>query len=190
MSRTLVSIFFLLIGVFAFVVFISPQFSKSRGSRIKLADLANIASELEDIAVDRDKLIDIYNSITQADIDRLGKMLPSGPNASSFLTNLEFLALKNNLQLKRLEFVGDTSATASRAQSIPVPSSVVSAVRPGENFAELPLSISIEGSYESFRNYLKDLEKSVRLLDINEINFGLIRPNTYEFTVKAKAYYQ
>ena len=149
-----------------------------------------MVSELEDIAADRDKLIDIYNSITQADIDRLGKMLPSGPNASSFLTNLEFLALKNNLQLKRLDFIGDTSSNVSRSSSIPTPSAAIPAARAGENLSELPLSISIEGSYESFRNYLKDLEKSVRLLDVNEINFGLIRPNIYEFTVKAKAYYQ
>ena len=135
MSRTLISIFFLLTGIFAFVIFISPQFSKLRDNQAKLADLAGISGELESIASDRDKLIDIYNSITQADIDRLGKMLPSGANASSFLINLEFLALKNNLQLKRLEFVGDAASSPSRGSSAPTPSAAISAVRPsGENF--------------------------------------------------------
>lgn len=189
MSRTLVSIFFLLAGVFAFIVFISPQFSRLKESQARLSDIAGISNELDVIAADRDKLIDIYNSISQTDIDRLEKMLPTGPNASSFLTNLEFLSLKNNLRLKRLEFIGETSQV-QRSGGAPVPSSAATQRPIGAGFVELPISIGVEGSYESFRSYLKDLEASVRILDITEINFGLIRQNTYEFTVRAKAYYQ
>jgi len=51
-------------------------------------------------------------------------------------------------------------------------------------------SFTFSGSYEVFKSILAALEKSLRLADITDIAFLSGDNNSFEFTIRAKSYYQ
>jgi len=65
------------------------------------------------------------------------------------------------------------------------------------NIKTLIMEIKVKGSYPAFQNYLKGMEKSLRLFDVTSISFNGIAPgqvnvnlNNLEFNLLVNTYYQ
>ncbi len=127
------------------------------------------------LSANLEKLIGQYNERVN-DIAFFGKSVPVGENMPELLVGLEALASENNLvfagaNFKPKEFKG--------------------------GFKTLILEVKLKGSYPALQNYLKAMEKSLRLLDIVAVSFTGVSPgqlqanaNNLEFTVTINTYYQ
>ena len=52
------------------------------------------------------------------------------------------------------------------------------------------LSINAQGSYESFRSFVEELEKSLRLIDVRSVEINPVGQDSYSFSVEAVSYWR
>jgi hypothetical protein len=76
--------------------------------------------------------------------------------------------------------VGGSAAAAPASQQLG-PSS--------QPYESVILSFSVSGTYDTFRQYLSDLEKSLRLSDVIGVSFVPTDAGIYDFTIHLKTYW-
>jgi Tfp pilus assembly protein PilO len=86
-------------------------------------------------------------------VAKIENALPLGPDAASLLDFLDESAERNGVNLEQIIWLDKNTATESRVE-------------------DYIMSISFSGSYYSFINFINDVEKSSRIIDINQIEFS------------------
>lgn len=122
-----------------------------------------------------ERLISQYNERGD-DIASLNKAIPSGQNIPELLVNLEAIASENGLIFGSVNF---------KTKDFKAPS-----------IKTLVAEIKVKGSYPSFLNYLRALEKSLRIFDIASVSFVGVGPgqigaklDNLEFNLIINTYY-
>ncbi len=117
----------------------------------------------------RADLISKYNSIPKADLDNLTTLLPDNVNNIRLIIQIDSLATKNGLSI--LQNVAYTTHDAKTDDS---KANVKAAARPPYE----PFTISFEtiGTYKNFLSFVSDIEKNLRLLDIQQVDFTPVPP--------------
>jgi len=128
------------------------------------------------LAANLERLIKQYNK-RAADFSSFSKAVPMGQNIPELLINLEALASENGLIFSSVNF---------RSKDLKAP-----------GVKTLIMEIKVKGSYPAFQNYIKAMEKSLRLFDVTSISFNGIAPgqtnvnlNNLEFNLLVNTYYQ
>ncbi len=127
----------------------------------------------------RDDLLSKYNGISQENLGRLDKLFPSSFDPASIIMMLEDRSASRGMFLKRIDAKEtDKPDSATSALGIPAPP-----------YKTISLVFSVSGPYSSFIGLISDLEKSLRLVDIQSVAFSSAATDVYEFNVEAKTYY-
>jgi len=85
-------------------------------------------------------------------VAKIENALPVGPDAASLLEFLDESAKRNGINLEDVTWLDKNTASEGRIQ-------------------DYLMSINFSGSYYAFKNFIKDIEKSSRIIDINQIEF-------------------
>lgn len=188
MPRLFITIILLLGSVLLGLFYLGPNFTHFRTLQKEVADLRNISAELDELIENRDALLDLINSVSRGDLGRIGEALPQGANSSEFLVTLEALAKRNNLVLRRVDLASPQEAQTRGGQ--PKPGGISNPPAPA-TVKELPISMSVAGSYESFKQFLAELERNLRIADVESLSFtSPALPAQFEFSIRGKTYYQ
>jgi len=122
-----------------------------------------------------ERLINQYNEREQ-DVASLNKAVPSGQNIPELLVNLEAIASENGLIFENVNF----KPKDLKAKGIKT----------------LVAEVKIKGSYPAFLNYLKAVEKSLRIFDVVSVSFSGVGPgqigakiDNLEFNLILNTYY-
>ena len=102
-----------------------------------------------------ERLISQYNE-RSSDISSLSKAIPNGQNVPELLVNLEAIASESGLVFKGVNF---------KPKDLKAP-----------GIKTLIAEIRVTGSYPDFLNYLKAMEKSLRIFDVANISFSGVSP--------------
>lgn len=137
----------------------------------------NTAKEVKNFV---DEVLSAYNSVSQENVDRINKMISSGPGSMELVVQIDEMMKKNGLDLDSI----DTKEIAAE-------DSVLGAPRSGDVSTQL-LSISIKarGPYESFHSFMQELERSLRLIDVNSVKISSAGQDDYLFSIEAVSYWQ
>lgn len=140
-----------------------------KGNEDNLAQRQKLTANLEN-------LIAQYNGRAN-DLVSFKKAIPAGQNIPELLINLEALASENGMIFSSVNFKPKTLNTS--------------------NIKTLVMEIKIKGSYSDFQNYLKAVEKSLRLFDVTNVSFTGVAPgqtnvnlNDIDFNLTVNTYYQ
>ncbi len=162
----------------------------------------NIAlSNSTELQKTRDSLLEIYKNVKKEDKDRLTHLLPSTINNIGLILEIEKIANLHGMPMGNIKF--DTKSlenpSATTGDNI-----VVAENNPAADlsYGIFPLQIEIEGRYETFIAFLKDLELNLRLVDVKAISFKVpttavavsggadtTDPNVYSYTLKVDTYW-
>lgn len=182
MSRSIFSILLLFIAAGAFVFGVIPAWNEMGALRKEIQGSINLNDELQEIALARDELTAQYNAIPQANLQKLSSVLPSGLATSQFLRDMEALANRHGMFLKSIDFVRREERPDSR---ILLPSQQAS--------VPVNVSLAVKGQYASFRSFLNDLEKMIRITDVSDVSFGAPSGEgasaLLEISIKGSIYY-
>src|SRR3989338_5929713 len=142
-----------LLGLF----WLKPEWKQIDSLRKESASYRETLDNLQKIQELRDKFLEDYNSVDEAGKQRLAKMLPSSVDEGEIMVMLEDLFKSNGLFLKTIAFERKSKQAGAvlGQQKGPYQPSV--------------LTTEFSGSYEAFKNFLKDLEKSLLIFDVDEI---------------------
>ena len=150
----------------------------------------------------RDSLIETYKNVTKEDKDRLTHLLPSTIDNIGLILEIEKIANLHGMPIGNIKF----ETTSLESQVSPTTDNIVVAESdPAANlpYGVFPMEFVIEGKYETFISFLKDLEHNLRLVDVKAISFDVPTTTTttsqvagttndssiYSYTLKVDTYW-
>lgn len=179
--------------------YLKPEWNRFRELRSETRGLEKVAAELDFLINKKNQLLEVMNSIPRADLDKVAQAVPQGPHAKEVLVLLDVLAKERGISLTTIDLQstaeeekGATGRSPLRQYAIrqPTPGPPVMEEAPAGEFKELLVTFNIGASYSAFKNFLSDLERSLRLMDVQQISFQASEAGIFQYDMKVKAYYQ
>ena len=202
MFRFIFPILIILASVAGFFAYTDPVYKEIKNLKLKQEAYSQALSNSAKLREKRDELAVKYNSISPESLDRLGKLLPDSINNIRLIVEIVPLAAKHSMILKGVKFApaekitqistGENLITGRPAVQYTQTSSNTFNAQKEENkeYSTFDLEFSTESTYENFVGFLKDLEKSLRIMDINSIAFNSSdEKNFYKYDFKIKTYW-
>lgn len=192
------SILFLLIAIVLFFVFIDPLYGEVKQLRTDVSTYNTALDNSTELQKVRDSLIETYKGVKTEDKDRLAHFLPSTIGNIELILEIEKIANLHGMPIGNIKF--DTKNLESK-DAINTDNVVVAESDPQDYlpYGIFPMEFIIEGRYDSFVAFLKDLEHNLRLVDIKSISFEIpslvntsgntTDPNIYSFTLEVETYW-
>lgn len=177
MIRLAVLITLTIVALGLFFGYIDPAYQniKELRSEEKVYDEAlNQSRELQRI---RDSLLSQYNTFSQQDLDRLEKLLPDHVDNVRLILDIDSIASKYNMRTRSVIVSGTN----------PEGSNVIGANQ--SDVDSVILSFSVAATYENFIRFIKDLELSLRIVDLVGLSFSATEGEAFDFNVSIKTYW-
>lgn len=175
-------IFLVLASVGIFYGYINPNYRgedvpmnivKLMEERKKYAEALTNSDEL---VAERNKLVEKNNNLSGNDLERLKKLLPDHIDNARLIIDIDGIASRYGLNIRNISINNDAGSQG--------------ALGPDNNpYGTLTLKFNVIASYEKFRSFLKDLEESLRVIDIAGISFTSTETGSYDYTVTVKTYW-
>jgi hypothetical protein len=144
------------------------------------------AAELQQL---KQSLLSRYNAFNPEDLVRLQKLLPDHVDNVRLILDLDNLAKKHDMSLQSVTISGPRSETAGNASSL----GAIGASQ--QKFDSLTLQFSTEATYPVFKQFLGELESSLRIVDLVTLTLsprssaaGSNEP-TYSFNITIRTYW-
>ncbi len=184
MFKFIIPTIILVIAGGLFFMFTKPVYStiddiKARSSAYDEA-LKN-AKELQSI---RDELTSKYNSFSPTDISKIKTMLPDTVDTVQLIIDLDDMAQTRGLIFRDTKF---DSNTATDGQKTPT-----DLIFETKNYETSNIGFTVEGKYENFQNFLRDLEQSLRLVEVESLTFSAApigKTGNFSFHVDLSTYW-
>ncbi|MDP3710376.1 MAG: hypothetical protein Q8R29_01485 [bacterium] len=190
MNRTVASIMLFIGALLIALFYLRPSWSKTVTQTRENRDLRSLNDELNSLIENRDFLLDTINRISKNDLSRVDEVLPKDRQAAQLLALFESLSGKSGLVLKSIE-LSEKVEVKAESPGQPRPGLGIPSQKPSGPVREFPISMSMLGTYDSFKNFLGMLERNLRVSDIDNLNFSITgTTDLFSFSLKLKTYYQ
>ncbi len=189
-------IFLILASVGIFYGYTDPNY---RGENIP-ANIVNLMSERKQYAdmlansnnlmAERNRLVEINNNLPSNDLERLKKLLPDHIDNVRLIIDVNGIASKYGLNIREIKIEdNNTNSNIGNINNVGSANSS-NALGPDNNpYGTLTLKFKIIAPYDKFRSFIKDMQKSLRIVDIVGISFDSTETGYYDYGVTIKTYW-
>lgn len=173
----IVSIILILTSVGAFFGFIDPTYKSIKELGTEKQGYSRALDNSKQLQAERDKFLEKYNAVSAGDREKLLKMLPDNIDNVRLIIDIDEMARKFGVP------IGGFNASMSDDKSTVIGTS-------DAPYGTLTLSFNVTASYTTFLAFMRDLERSLRILDISSIQFGASDTSqVYDYEVTIKTYW-
>lgn len=159
--KNIISIVLIILAIALFALFTNPRYASVRELSVEQQRFDDALDRSKELVALRDALLSKYNSIQSEDLDRISTMLPDSIDTVRLIIDINTLASRYGMSLGNISIGSPDEPQADGALG---PSS--------DDFGRLSLSFTVSSTYDRFRAFLADLERSLRLVDITSLSFG------------------
>lgn len=190
--NTLVVVITLGVG---FYLVLSPSILRLRAGksigledrRKEVARLAQYLNDLENMKLD-------YKNFTQEKLNELKLILPREEDFPGLFVQMQELAKDNNFVLNSIDISyigsgeaqdteGEEGQDATSDNEVQVASTIDEIT--GGRVKELNMAFSVSGGdYDDLKNFLRDMERNIRIFDVYDIRFGSVEQGPYSLNVR------
>lgn len=193
MLRLISSILLIAGAVAMFILFTNPLLDDISTLRSEVGVYNEALGNSKALENERDKLTKIYNSIVPEDLIKLEKLLPENVDNIRLILEIEKIATPHGMVLTDVRY--DTFN--KKKEEALVQGAGAGAIQQNKGYGVWDLEFSTSATYDNFLNFLKDLEKNLRIVDISSIQFASdlgigANPNlkeVYKYSFKIKTYW-
>lgn len=128
-------------------------------------------------------LLTQFNNIPRSNRDRLSKLLPDHVDTVHLILDITRIVRRHNMALKNIAITSVGNSTQVGDQAFGPQNST---------FDSVELTFSVAGSYDTFLKFIRDLESSLRLIDITALSFVSGKDKEdgeYTFNFNIKTYF-
>ena len=158
------------VAVAGFFLVANPTYQDISNLKAQVVSYNEALDNSKSLQTQRDKLTQKYNSIDPTDLAKLQKLLPDNVDNIRLILEIEGVASPYGMVLKDVKY-DTTNQTSTTAQSTLAQASA-NAKANNTDYGTWNLEFSTQGSYSNFLNFLQDLEKNLRIVDISSIDFS------------------
>lgn len=186
MNKNLTPIILVVLAIGIYFTFTQGKIAEFKEVQKVNAEYQQALDNSEKLIKVRDAVLKSYNEISPEDQERLNLLLPDNVDNVRLIIDVNGVAARHNLAVKNIKTTASaansSSATAAAPQNtgrINVPST----------YDTVTLSFNVSTNYETFIAFLRDLEASLRILDISKITLSVGDNGIYDYGVELKTYW-
>lgn len=177
MINRLLSIVLIVSSIWLVVGFIRPQFGELDQTTLSIEERRQTLLDAERVIERRDRIMTEYASISDEEVQRMRVILPDVIDPVRLALDLSVLSKAYDLEMTDIDVSGvETAMSATNEpQQVVMYAEDGSVIGQGFDYSSVPLFVtasvkaSFVGSYDSFIAFLLDLEKSLKLMDIESL---------------------
>ncbi len=171
------AVIFILIAIGLFYTVINPHYAKVQALQVEANKYSDVLDNVDALTQKRDDLLIKYNSIPKDQITRVEKALPDHIDSVRLAVDFDSIASKYGISIKNIK-----TAKIEDNSSIIQPVSTT-----GYDFVRVDFGFI--STYDSYRKFMKDIESSLRIIDIRTTSFKASENGLYEYTVSIDTYW-
>lgn len=158
--------------------YIRPQYTEIQALRqesMQYDDLLLQAQELKSIHAE---LEEKRKSISADDLDRLSKLVPEKIDTARLILDIDGIGSRYAIGMKNIQ-IGDIVADEVRPGELPKP------------YGATAISFAFQTSYEGMVAFVRDLEESLRMVDVVDITLAEGEEDSpfFNYTITLQAYW-
>jgi len=171
-------VLFLVLAGALFWGFIDPSYVRVKDLRAQEAEFDQALNRSRELQSVRDQLLARYNAFPQSNLQRLERLIPDHIDNVRLILDLDAMASKYGMRVRNVSIQADQSRVQQGALG-------------GDEkpFESVILSFTVSGTYDTFRQFLTDLERSLRLVDTVSLSFTTNEAGLYNYTVGIQTYW-
>lgn len=174
----IISIIFIIASLLLTFIYVSPTYNGITGSsEITKKSVKELKAEKEryvaalqkvrEIEEVRNGLLTKYNAIQGSDREKLIKMVPENIDSVRLIIDINNIASAYNFTLKDISINQAPTTPVRRDSSEVVPTTQ-------KNYSYVTLSFNVTGAYNNLMAFMSDLERSLRIIDIEALKIDII----------------
>lgn len=193
MFRFILPIILITAAIAGFFILISPLYNDISLKKGQIASYDEALNNSKALEAERDKLTQKYNSFDPENLTKLQKLLPDNVDNIRLILEIEKIASPYGMVLKDVKY----DATSKNDVLVPTTGQEIEKFS-RKDYGIWDLEFSTQGTFINFINFIKELEKNLRIVDISSIQFsssvttlGLnpSLPEAYKYNFKIKTYW-
>lgn len=159
MNRVLMPFLFLVTSGGLFLTWINPRYKEIQVAREEIARLEELNVKATTLRDDRARLLAKYQSIGDEQERRLMKLLPDHADNIQLLLDIKNAAATYGITIQDISLEGEGQKKVGKTTKV-----TESAL-----YGETQVGFSVEARYPDFVSFLRDIEQSLRLVDVREL---------------------
>lgn len=178
MNRFVTPILLIAAGIALFFMFTDETYSEVKALRQETARYDEVLTKSRELVSLRDTLLDEYNRLDQSRIERVEKLLPNNVDNVRLILEINSIAERYGMLVKDISIsTGDNVEGQTVGESA------------SKNYETISLDFLVSASYRDFNNFLIDLENSLRIVEIERIEFVSSDLDFYEYSIRIKTFW-
>ncbi|MAZ67614.1 hypothetical protein CL652_02490 [bacterium] len=161
MTKSILSILFIGAAIMVFALYVRPTYDTVQQNRTKVARFDEALAKTREIQELKNSLLSRYNLFAGANLDRLQKMLPDHVDNVRLVLDMDGIAARYGIRIQNVAV--QESGKDRGASSGTVLNGGVTQNRP---YQSLTLQFEVVSTYDEFVLLLRDLESSLRIVDL------------------------
>lgn len=160
MNQRLIIILELLVAFGLYFWYVQPTYTGNiQALHTKIASEQVVVKTMQRYSQEETRLEEKQKSISSSDISRLSKMVPTTNGIAHFLLNINMLAIRSGFVLNKFNVKDQSNNPQQNITN-----------KKGDLYKTFVLNVSGNGTYDSFRQFLNGLERSLRIIDITSLS--------------------
>ena len=195
-ALTPIILIMLSIGIFFFLI--DPQYKKIQTLQAEVVENDKTLDVAKKLRSKREELREKFNMISEEEKEELEKLLPDTVDNVRLIIDINNVAEQFGIVIRDISIVTDegtdSKSTPSRTQGSSfegvIEENSIGYVDPGK-IGVITFSFSVSAKYEVFLEFLKQLEESLRIVDIRNIviSRGSAEGSIYNYKVTMDTYW-
>ncbi len=158
MTKTLIAIVCFVAAGVVFIMYTQPAYSTVGDMRAQISQYQEALDKAAQLQALKQKLLARLNSFNPDDVSRLQTLLPDHVDNIGLILDLDSLASRYDMALENVDVsTSDSDSDSNTGGTLG---------GNGQKYDSLSLHFSTNGPYDTFRAFLKDLEHSLRIVDL------------------------
>jgi len=167
MSKVLVPVLLLVVSAGLAFSYIKPAYENLQEFELQEAELVDAIDEAKKLVEGYQILLRDKSSISEEDRRNLEKILPDAVDVIQLIVDIDVLTRENNLEIESFDIPYVDREASMRTSASASKSGIKT--QTGDPVGNAMLTIGMKGSYEDFKEFLYDVERSMMLVDVVEL---------------------
>lgn len=188
MNKNITPLILIVLSVGIYFTFTRAKIDELLAIRQVNAQYEQALNNSEKLVKVRDTVRDNYNKISQDDQERLEKILPDNVDNVRLIIDVSGVAARHGIVMKNVK------TTTPKDASEPVVDSGMGQGMGGQttsqsSYSTVTLSFDVSSNYQNFLNFLKDIEASLRIIEISKITIKSSDTGVYDYNIEIKTFW-